>query len=75
LVEQFRFSVSEKQFIFAHCRGCDSTGSTENSGNNEKTNDNANASVSLDLLSLTFVTHTQRGPINLGALALETGCV
>jgi len=42
-----------------------------------KTNDNynANASVSLDLLSLTFVTHTQRGPINLGALALETGCV
>jgi len=71
LVEQFRFSVSEKQFIFAHCRGCDSTGSTENNGNN----DNANASVSLDLLSLTFVTHTQRGPINLGALALETGCV
>jgi len=40
-----------------------------------KTNGNANASVSLDLLSLTFVTHTQRGPINLGALALETGCV
>lgn len=46
--------------------------SSKNSGNITNDNDNANASASLHLLSLTFVTHTQRGPINLDALALET---